>query len=81
MVGDLGPLPKTLSLSPDVNDPAFRAVTFDQVRDAYATQVRGLLEGGVDTLMIETIFDTLNAKAAIVRDRGGLRGSSAGACR
>ena len=66
MIGDLGPLPKTLSLSPDVNDPAFRAVTFDQVRDAYATQVRGLLEGGVDTLMIETIFDTLNAKAAIV---------------
>ena len=66
VVGDLGPLPKTLSLSPDVDDPAFRAVTFDQVRDAYATQVRGLLEGGVDTLMIETIFDTLNAKAAIV---------------
>jgi 5-methyltetrahydrofolate--homocysteine methyltransferase len=66
VVGDLGPLPKTLSLGPDVNDPAFRAVTFDQVRDAYATQVRGLLEGGVDALMIETIFDTLNAKAAIV---------------
>ncbi len=66
VVGDLGPLPKTLSLSPDVNDPAFRAVTFDQVHDAYATQVRGLLEGGVDTLMIETIFDSLNAKAAIV---------------
>ncbi len=66
VVGDLGPLPKTLSLSPDVNDPAFRAVTFDQVRDAYATQVRGLLDGGVDALIIETIFDTLNAKAAIV---------------
>jgi len=66
VVGDLGPLPKTLSLSPDVNDPAFRSVTFDQVRDAYATQVRGLLEGDVDALMIETIFDTLNAKAAIV---------------
>jgi 5-methyltetrahydrofolate--homocysteine methyltransferase len=66
VIGDLGPLPKTLSLSPDVNDPAFRAVTFDQVRDAYATQVRNLLEGGVDALIIETIFDTLNAKAAIV---------------
>jgi 5-methyltetrahydrofolate--homocysteine methyltransferase len=66
VLGDLGPLPKTLSLSPDVNDPAFRSVTFDQVRDAYATQVRGLLEGGSDALIIETIFDTLNAKAAIV---------------
>ncbi|HXX46616.1 MAG TPA: methionine synthase [Myxococcota bacterium] len=66
VIGDLGPLPKTLSLSPDVNDPAFRAVTFDQVRDAYATQVRGLLDGGVDGLIVETIFDTLNAKAAIV---------------
>jgi len=66
VVGDLGPLPKTLSLSPDVNDPAFRAVTFDQVREAYAIQVLGLLEGGADTIMIETIFDTLNSKAAIV---------------
>jgi 5-methyltetrahydrofolate--homocysteine methyltransferase len=66
VVGDLGPLPKTLSLSPDVNDPAFRSVTFDQVRDAYAVQVRGLVEGGSDLLIIETIFDTLNAKAAIV---------------
>ncbi|MGH9888966.1 MAG: homocysteine S-methyltransferase family protein, partial [bacterium] len=66
VVGDLGPLPKTLSLSPDVNDPAFRSVTFDQVRDAYAEQVRGLIEGGSDLLIIETIFDTLNAKAAIV---------------
>ena len=66
VLGDLGPLPKTLSLSPDVDDPAFRAVTFDQVRDAYATQVQGLLDGGVDALIVETIFDTLNAKAAIV---------------
>ncbi|HTO55604.1 MAG TPA: methionine synthase [Myxococcota bacterium] len=66
VIGDLGPLPKTLSLSPDVNDPAFRAVTFAEVRDAYGTQVRGLLDGGCDALMIETIFDTLNAKAAIV---------------
>jgi 5-methyltetrahydrofolate--homocysteine methyltransferase len=65
VLGDLGPLPKTLSLSPDVNDPAFRSVTFDQVREAYATQVRGLCDGGSDLLIIETIFDTLNAKAAI----------------
>ncbi len=63
--GSLGPLPVTASLSPDVNDPGFRAVTFDQVRRAYAQQVRGLLEGGVDLLFVETIFDTLNAKAAI----------------
>ena len=55
----------TASLSPDVNDPSFRAVTFDQIRQAYADQARTLLEGGVDLLMIETIFDTLNAKAAI----------------
>ena len=57
---------KTLSISPDVNDPAFRAVTFDQVRDAYREQVRGLIDGGADLLLVETIFDTLNAKAAIV---------------
>ncbi|MGH8095125.1 MAG: methionine synthase, partial [Chthoniobacterales bacterium] len=61
----LGPLPVTASLSPDVNDPGFRAVTFDQVRRAYGQQVRALLEGGVDLLFVETIFDTLNAKAAI----------------
>ncbi|MEM7204649.1 MAG: methionine synthase [Planctomycetota bacterium] len=64
--GALGPTNRTLSLSPDVNDPAFRAVTFDEMRQAYADQVRGLLAGGVDLLLIETIFDTLNAKAAIV---------------
>jgi 5-methyltetrahydrofolate--homocysteine methyltransferase len=56
---------KTLSLSPDVNNPGFRAVTFDEVADAYYEQVKGLVDGGVDLLMIETIFDTLNAKAAI----------------
>ena len=65
VAGSLGPLPVTTSLSPDVNDPGFRAVTFDQVRRAYGQQVRGLLEGGIDLLFVETIFDTLNAKAAI----------------
>jgi 5-methyltetrahydrofolate--homocysteine methyltransferase len=58
-------LPVTASISPDVNDPSFRAVTFDQIRQAYAEQAAALLEGGVDLLMVETIFDTLNAKAAI----------------
>ncbi len=65
VAGALGPTNKTLSLSPDVNDPGFRAVTFDEVVQAYDEQVRGLLDGGVDLLLIETIFDTLNAKAAI----------------
>ncbi|MHC4845182.1 MAG: homocysteine S-methyltransferase family protein, partial [Planctomycetota bacterium] len=66
VAGALGPTNRTLSLSPKVEDPGFRAVTFAEVRDAYAEQARALLEGGVDLLMIETIFDTLNAKAAIV---------------
>jgi len=66
VAGSLGPLNRTLSLSPDVNDPGYRAVSFDQVRDAYAEQLRGLLDGGVDLLLVETIFDTLNAKAALV---------------
>jgi 5-methyltetrahydrofolate--homocysteine methyltransferase len=65
VAGSVGPLNVTLSLSPRVDDPAFRTHTFDQVRDAYAEQVRGLVTGGVDFLLIETIFDTLNAKAAI----------------
>src|SRR6266849_5201140 len=65
VVGSLGPLPVTASLSPDVNDPSFRAVTFDQIESAYAGQVAALLEGGVDLLVVETIFDTLNAKAAL----------------
>jgi len=65
VAGAIGPLNKTLSLSPDVNDPGYRALTFDEARDAYAEQVRGLLDGGVDLLLLETIFDTLNAKAAI----------------
>jgi 5-methyltetrahydrofolate--homocysteine methyltransferase len=58
-------LNKTLSLSPDVNNPGFRAVTFDEVAAAYTEQIKGLVDGGVDILLIETIFDTLNAKAAI----------------
>ena len=65
VAGSVGPLNVTLSLSPRVDDPAFRTHTFDQVRDAYAEQIRALAEGGVDFLLIETIFDTLNAKAAI----------------
>ncbi|HMO30262.1 methionine synthase [Enterovirga sp.] len=69
VAGAVGPTNRTLSISPDVNDPGFRAVTFDQVRDAYAEQVRGLVEGGADLILIETIFDTLNAKAAIVAAR------------
>ena len=65
VAGAIGPLNKTLSLSPDVNNPGFRAVTFDEVADAYQEQIKGLADGGVDILLIETIFDTLNAKAAI----------------
>lgn len=65
VAGAIGPLNKTLSLSPDVNNPGFRAVTFDEVAIAYTEQIKGLVEGGVDILLIETIFDTLNAKAAI----------------
>ncbi len=65
VAGAIGPLNKTLSLSPDVNNPGFRAVTFDEVAAAYTEQIKGLDDGGVDILLIETIFDTLNAKAAI----------------
>ena len=66
VAGAIGPTNRTLSISPDVNNPGYRAVTFDQVRDAYAEQVRGLIDGGSEIILIETIFDTLNAKAAIV---------------
>ncbi len=69
VAGALGPTNRTLSISPDVNNPGFRAVTFDEVREAYEEQVRGLVEGGADLILIETIFDTLNAKAAIVACR------------
>jgi len=65
VAGSLGPTNVTLSLSPNVDDPSYRAITFDQLRDGYAVAVRGLRDGGVDFLLIETIFDTLNAKAAI----------------
>lgn len=65
VAGAIGPMNKTLSLSPDVNNPGYRALTFDDAVDAYYEQVKGLVEGGVDLLLIETIFDTLNAKAAI----------------
>jgi 5-methyltetrahydrofolate--homocysteine methyltransferase len=66
VAGALGPTNRTLSMSPDVNDAAFRAVSFDQVRAAYAEQVRGLIDGGVDLLIPETITDTLNVRAALV---------------
>ena len=65
VAGALGPTNRTLSLSPDVNRPDFRAVTFDQVAAAYFEQARGLVEGGAEILLVETIFDTLNAKAAV----------------
>ncbi|MES2129360.1 MAG: methionine synthase [Pseudomonadota bacterium] len=65
VAGALGPTPKTASISPDVNDPAARNVTFDQLVTAYHDQVRGLVEGGADVLLVETIFDTLNCKAAL----------------
>jgi len=65
VAGALGPMNKTLSLSPDVNNPGFRALNFDDAVDAYYEQTKGLVDGGVDLLLVETIFDTLNAKAAI----------------
>ena len=65
VAGAVGPTNKTLSLSPDVEDPGFRATTFDELAAAYTEQIRGLLDGGVDTLLVETVFDTLNCKAAI----------------
>ncbi len=65
VIGALGPTPKTASISSDVNDPGARNVTFDELRDSYYEQVRGLVDGGADLLIVETIFDTLNAKAAL----------------
>ncbi len=65
VAGSIGPTNKTASMSPDVNDPGFRAVSFDELRIAYKQQVEALLDGGVDILLVETIFDTLNAKAAL----------------
>jgi len=65
VVGSMGPTNRTASLSPDVNRPGFRNISFDELKEAYSTQAKGLLDGGADILMVETIFDTLNAKAAL----------------
>lgn len=65
VAGAIGPTNRTASLSPDVNDPGFRAITFDQLVEAYSEQAKGLLDGGADILLVETVFDTLNAKAAL----------------
>jgi 5-methyltetrahydrofolate--homocysteine methyltransferase len=73
VAGAIGPLNKTLSLSPDVNNPGYRAVTFDEVATAYTEQIKGLVAGGVDIILIETIFDTLNAKAAIYATKNFFR--------
>jgi 5-methyltetrahydrofolate--homocysteine methyltransferase len=73
VAGAIGPLNKTLSLSPDVNNPGYRAVTFDDVAEAYTEQIKGLVDGGVDIILIETIFDTLNAKAAIYATKNYFR--------
>jgi 5-methyltetrahydrofolate--homocysteine methyltransferase len=76
VAGAIGPTNKTLSLSPDVNDPGFREITFDYLKDVYREQIDALLDGGVDFILIETIFDTLNAKAGImaVIEAGNARG-------
>src|SRR5580692_2425912 len=65
VAGAIGPTNRTASISPDVSNPGYRAVTFDDLRKSYGEQINGLLDGGVDLLLVETIFDTLNAKAAI----------------
>src|SRR3546814_9285267 len=66
VAGAIGPTNKTLSLSPDVNDPGFREIDFDHLKDVYREQTDALIEGGVDFILIETVFDTLNAKAGIM---------------
>ncbi len=77
VIGVLGPTSRTASLSPDVNRPGYRAVSFDELKDAYREATRGLIDGGADTIMVETIFDTLNAKAAVfaVEDEFEARGA------
>ena len=77
VIGVLGPTSRTASLSPDVNRPGFRAITFDELKDAYREATRGLIDGGSDTLMVETVFDTLNAKAALfaIEDEFEARGA------
>jgi 5-methyltetrahydrofolate--homocysteine methyltransferase len=72
--GSIGPTNRSLSLSPDVGDPAYRAVTFDELYEAYAEQVGGLVDGGVDLLLVETVFDTLNGKAALLAARDAMDG-------
>ncbi len=77
VAGSIGPTNKTASMSPDVNDPGYRAVSFDELRIAYKLQVEALIDGGVDILLVETVFDTLNAKAALfaieeVKDERGI---------
>ncbi len=76
VAGSIGPTNKTLSLSPDVNDPGYRAVSFVEMKESYREQITGLLDGGVDLFLIETVFDTLNAKAAIyaILEEGECRG-------
>ena len=74
VAGALGPTNRTASISPDVDNPGYRNVTFDDLRETYGEQTDGLLDGGADVLLIETIFDTLNAKAAIYAISGTLRG-------
>ncbi len=66
VAGSVGPTNRTASISPDVNNPGFRAVTFNELKSAYAEQIHGLIDGGVDALLVETVFDTLNAKAALM---------------
>src|SRR5690606_20367814 len=65
VAGAIGPTNKTASMSPDVNDPGFRAISFEELRQAYRLQAQALIDGGVDILLVETVFDTLNAKAAL----------------
>ena len=65
MAGSMGPTNKTASMSPDVNDPGFSAISFEELKTAYKEQAKGLIDGGVDVLLVETVFDTLNAKAAL----------------
>ncbi len=76
----MGPTNRILSISPDVNNPAFRNMTFDQLCEAYKEQVRGLIDGGCDLLLLETIVDTLNAKAGIVAIEKSSRSRACG-CR
>ncbi|TVQ07745.1 MAG: methionine synthase [Bacteroidetes bacterium] len=78
VAGSIGPTNKTASMSPDVSSPAYRAISFDQLKESYREQIRGLMDGGADILMVETVFDTLNAKAALMaihqyQDKEGIR--------